>query len=62
VARQSRRLLEKAGLARAISSVRNTPVGGKQVLYYSTGNLGLLDSAVQRWLHTQANTQPLNLA
>jgi glutamate racemase len=59
VARQTRRLLDPSnpgplnkspGLLSAV-----TPI------FYSTGNLQLLESAVQRYLHTDGKTQILNL-
>jgi glutamate racemase len=61
VARQARRLLEKTGIALADTRMA-VPLGtGIEPVFYSTGNLGLLDSAIQRWLHRDATTLALDL-
>lgn len=56
VARQTRRLLEKSGLAMEATTDQAT-----KPIFYSTGNLGLLDSAIQRWLQMDATTLALDL-
>jgi glutamate racemase len=48
VARQTRRRLEKSGLCLPETAPANGEV--PTPLFYSTGNLDLLESAVQRWL------------
>jgi glutamate racemase len=60
VARQTRRLLEKlqpqAITARPSTQTTPTP------LFYSTGKLDLLESALRRWLKLECPTLPLHLA
>lgn len=60
VARHTRRLLETAGIAvtQAAEPTRLAPAP----VFYSTGNLGLLDSAIQRWLRQDARVLRLDLA
>jgi glutamate racemase len=60
VARQTRRLLERAQLAVAQFPIANTTA--TEPMFYSTGDLVLLDSAIRRWLATEPKTQSLSLA
>ncbi|RFO98968.1 glutamate racemase [Rhodoferax lacus] len=61
VARQTRRLLEAAHTLRGLPE----PGGNRQDVapaqFYSTGNVRLLDSALQRWLHIRASATALDL-
>ena len=61
VARHTRRLLEKSGIARIGTPQKDASLKALQTVFYSTGNLGLLDSAIQRWLHMNASTLALDL-
>lgn len=57
VARQTRRMLEKSGIARA------QPLQAGQVpqpLFLSTGDVSLLDSALSRWLHLNVQTRAVD--
>jgi glutamate racemase len=60
VARQTRRLLDQCPPGtlnqNPVSTLTNTPI------FYSTGNVGLLDSAVRRWLQVHCESQALQLA
>jgi glutamate racemase len=60
VARQTRRLLEQAQLVVVQLPFANT--SGSEPIFYSTGDLVLLDSAIRRWLATEPRTQSLILA
>ena len=62
VARQTRRLLERAGIAVPDMSGPGMPLAKNDSVFYSTGNLGLLDSGVQRWLQLNTDTLALDLA
>ena len=50
VARQTRRLLEKSDLCQPENLYRPTLGPCPEGVFYSTGDLGLLESALQRWL------------
>jgi glutamate racemase len=60
VARHTRRLLEKAQLAALEAPLAGMQDRAGSTVFYSTGNLDLLDSAVHRWLHSEAATLPLD--
>lgn len=51
VARQTRRLLEQAGVL-----AQPQVAGTARTMFYSTGDLDLLNAAVQRWLQLDAKT------
>lgn len=53
VARQTRHLLEKFGIAMPSATPSGTVPTVATPLFYSTGNIALLDSAVRRWLHLE---------
>lgn len=59
VARQTRRLLEKRQHG-APATIPATPAA-QAPLFYSTGRVGLLESAVHRWLQLECPALPLNL-
>ena len=57
VARQTRRLLEQAGMARPTSGSAMKNFTSPPPHFYSTGNRALLDMAVRRWLKIDSQTQ-----
>jgi glutamate racemase len=61
VARHTRRLLEQSALARTCAQHAAEPCAINTPAFYSTGNVRLLDLAVQRWLGTGVQTQALDL-
>lgn len=61
VARHTRRLLDKAGITRSANPLCAATQQAGQPVFYSTGKLSVLDSAVQRWLALKAITQALDL-
>jgi glutamate racemase len=61
VARQTRRLLESAGLLRGLPEGNGSNTVIAPVQFYSTGDAGLLNSALQRWLQIQTSTNALDL-
>jgi glutamate racemase len=60
VARQTRRLLDQYPAGALHQSPDSPPA--PLPLFYSTGNLSLLDSAVQRYLHLKGKAQELHLS
>ena len=58
VAKQTRRVLAQLGMLANDTAARDRRRPGTH--YYSTGNLALLNAAVQRWLHADADTQAIN--
>ncbi len=62
VARQTRRLLEKAHLAMPVDAPAVGNGASPSTLFYSTGNTALLDSAVRRWLRADGHTLALGPA
>jgi glutamate racemase len=60
VARQTRRLLDQYPAGALHQSPDSPPAA--LPLFYSTGNLSLLDSAVQRYLHLNSKAQELHLS
>lgn len=65
VARQTKRLLEKfspyPGLANAPAEESAKPAPRASGVFYSTGDIGLLDAAVRRWLDSDSQTQALSV-
>jgi glutamate racemase len=59
VARQTRRLLDQAGLCLPAMEAAALPATAPAALFYSTGNLALLESAVQRWLQMDCKATAL---
>jgi glutamate racemase len=62
LARHTQRLLHQAGLTMATDRAAGAAAAMPQAVFYSTGNLTLLDSAIGRWLGVEAVTQALDLA
>jgi len=60
VARQTRRLLKQAELA--VVKLPDGCTSAPAPIFYSTGNVILLDSAVQRWLKPALKAEALSLA
>lgn len=56
VARQTRRLLAQHGLGAIDTASSISTSTDTQTRYYSTGDLALLDEAIQRWMHVRANS------
>ena len=61
VARQTRRLLEKMQLALPQTPHLADGTTARAAIFYSTGNVALLDSAMLRWLHREVKTLALRL-
>jgi glutamate racemase len=65
VARQTKRLLEKtppySGFANAPAEESVKSVPRTTGVFYSTGDTGLLDAAVRRWLNGDSQTQALSV-
>ena len=59
VARQTRRQLEKSGLCQPAALDPGQTGTRPATVFYSTGNLGLLESALQRWLRLYCTVQAL---
>lgn len=59
VARQTLRLLEKA--SPSLVHLGPVPLAAPEPVFYSTGNLSLLESAMQRYLHKNGKAQELHL-
>jgi glutamate racemase len=60
VARHTRRLLERAQLALPEVPAPTGEHPAHATVFYSTGNLALLDSAIHRWMHSDIRTLPLD--
>lgn len=61
VARQTRRLLEKSAIALAAAGPTGETLKVNTPIFYSTGKLSLLDSAIRRWLGLQVQTRVISL-
>jgi glutamate racemase len=61
LAKHTKRLLEKAGLARYDEALLSDATVTPGAAFYSTGSLSVLNSAALRWLGANANAQALDL-